>query len=106
MARCTTRWSVLPLAGSALSEAAAESGLRCVAEAFADRAYRRVASMIGEVLAIDGSVMTITVESTCVQGDSPGAVPNCGGRAAVTDRGLRRFEAIYPDRASAGLTIR
>jgi 5-oxoprolinase (ATP-hydrolysing) subunit A len=90
---------VLGLAGSAMFESAADSGLRCVAEAFADRAYRpdgqlvsrrdagaviadpdavaqRVASMIGrgEVVAIDGSVIPITVESVCVHGDSPGAV--------------------------------
>jgi 5-oxoprolinase (ATP-hydrolysing) subunit A len=74
-------------------------GLRCVAEAFADRAYRpdgqlvsrreagalihdpdvvaqRVASMVdrGEVVAVDGSLITVTVESICVHGDSPGAV--------------------------------
>jgi UPF0271 protein len=28
----------------------------------------------GEVVAIDGSVIPITVESICVHGDSPGAV--------------------------------
>jgi 5-oxoprolinase (ATP-hydrolysing) subunit A len=99
---------VLGLAGSAMFEAAADLGLRCVAEAFADRAYQpdgqlvsrreagavihdpdavaqRVASMIGrgEVVAIDGSVITITVESICVHGDSPGAVQIA---AAVRDR--------------------
>jgi len=90
---------VLGLAGSALFAAASDLGLRCVAEAFADRAYRpdgqlvsrrepgavisdpgevaeRVAAMItsGEVNAIDGSVIPIIVESVCVHGDSPGAV--------------------------------
>ena len=90
---------LLGMAGSAMFEAASDLGLRCVAEAFADRAYRpdgqlvsrreagaliddpdavaqRVASMIGrgEVVAIDGSVIAITVESICVHGDSPGAV--------------------------------
>jgi UPF0271 protein len=99
---------VLGLAGSAMFHAAADLGLRCVAEAFADRAYQadgqlvsrreagavihdpdavaqRVASMIGrgEVVAIDGSVITITVESICVHGDSPGAVQIA---TAVRDR--------------------
>jgi 5-oxoprolinase (ATP-hydrolysing) subunit A len=90
---------VLGLHGSAMFDAARALGLRCVAEAFADRAYRpdghlvsrrepgavihdpdavaqRVATMVttGEVTAIDGSVIRVTVESVCVHGDSPGAV--------------------------------
>lgn len=90
---------VLGLAGSKLFAAAADLGLRCVAEAFADRAYRpdgqlvsrreagavihdpnavaqRVSEMVarGEVTAIDGSVISVVVESVCVHGDSPGAV--------------------------------
>ena len=90
---------VLGLAGSVFFEEAAGLGLRCVAEAFADRAYRpnghlvprrepgavledpdqiaeRVATMVrsGRVSADDGSVIPITVESICVHGDSPGAV--------------------------------
>jgi 5-oxoprolinase (ATP-hydrolysing) subunit A len=90
---------VLGLAGSALFAAAAGLGLRCVAEAFADRAYRpdgqlvsrrepgavihdpevvaqRVSTMVadGEVTAIDGTPVPIVVESICVHGDSPGAV--------------------------------
>lgn len=90
---------VLGLAGSAFFAAAAELGLRTVPEAFADRAYRadgqlvsrrlpnavlhdpariaeRVASMVqrGQVTAVDGSTIPITVESVCVHGDSPDAV--------------------------------
>jgi 5-oxoprolinase (ATP-hydrolysing) subunit A len=90
---------VLGLAGSAFFDEAARVGLRCVPEAFADRAYRpdgqlvsrreagavlhdpdaiaeRVASMVGSgrVRAVDGSVILISVESVCVHGDSPGAV--------------------------------
>ena len=90
---------VLGLAGSAMFDAATGAGLRCVAEAFADRAYRpdgqlvsrrepgavihdpdvvaqRVATMVArsEVTAIDGSVIPVEVESVCVHGDSPGAV--------------------------------
>ncbi len=70
-----------------------------MAEAFADRAYLpdgqlvsrrepgavlddaaaiadRVVAMVtsGQVTAIDGSQLSVTVESVCVHGDSPGAV--------------------------------
>lgn len=90
---------LLGLAGSVLFEAAADLGLRTVAEAFADRSYRpdgqlvsrrernavlsdpdeiadRVISMVtaGRVAAVDGSTIPITVESVCVHGDSEGAV--------------------------------
>lgn len=90
---------VLGLAGSAFFAAAHELGLRTVPEAFADRAYlpdatlvsrrepgsvlhdpteiaERVATMVtaGQVTAVDGSIVPITVESVCVHGDSPGAV--------------------------------
>jgi UPF0271 protein len=90
---------LLGLAGSVLFDAAAELGLRTVAEAFADRSYRpdgqlvsrreryavlsdpdeiaeRVISMVtaGRVAAVDGSTIPITVESVCVHGDSEGAV--------------------------------
>lgn len=90
---------VLGLPGSAFFAAAQGCGLRTVAEAFADRAYRpdgrlvsrrepgavlhdpaeiarRVAVMVadGRVTAIDGSDIPVTVESVCVHGDSPGAV--------------------------------
>ena len=99
---------VLGLAGSAFFAEAADVGLRTVAEAFADRAYRtdgqlvsrtqrnavlsdpeeiadRVSSMVtaGRVVAVDGSTIPITVESVCVHGDSPGAVEIA---AAVRDR--------------------
>ena len=90
---------VLGMAGSALFDEATRRGLRTVAEAFADRAYRpdgrlvsrrepgavlqdpaaiaeRVATMVtsGQVTAIDGSRIKVSVESVCVHGDSPGAV--------------------------------
>lgn len=102
------RLPVLGLAGSAFFAAAEHHGLRTVPEAFADRAYQpdgrlvsrrepgavlddveliadRVASMVGHgnVSAIDGSTIPITVESICVHGDSPGAVQIA---AAVRDR--------------------
>ena len=89
---------VLGLAGSAFFEEAGRLGLRTVAEAFADRAYRsdgkllprnesgavlhdpeliadRVLTMVesGTVTAADGTVLNVEVESVCVHGDSPGA---------------------------------
>ena len=99
---------VLGLAGSVFFEEASRLGLRTVAEAFADRAYRpdgrlvprgetgavlddpeqiaqRALEMVdsGTVLAADGTVIVIEAESVCVHGDSPGAV---GIAAAVRDR--------------------
>ncbi len=90
---------VLGMAGSAFFDEATRLGLRTVAEAFADRAYRpdgrlvsrrepgavlrdpaaiaeRVVTMVtsGQVSAIDGSRVDVSVESVCVHGDSPGAV--------------------------------
>lgn len=99
---------VLGLAGSVFFEEAGRLGLRTVAEAFADRAYRpdgtlvprgetgsvlhdpadiarRVLTMVsaGQVAAIDGSVIAVEVQSVCVHGDSPGAVQIA---AAVRER--------------------
>jgi len=99
---------VLGLAGSVFFSEARRLGLRTVAEGFADRAYRsdgqlvprsnagavlhdpaqiaeRVLSMVktGSVIAVDGSVVAIEVESVCVHGDSPGAVQIAG---AVRDQ--------------------
>lgn len=99
---------VLGMAGSAFFDEAARRGLRTVAEAFADRAYRpdgrlvsrrepgavlhdpgaiaeRVAAMVtaGQITAIDGSHIEVSVESVCVHGDSPGAVRIA---TAVSDR--------------------
>jgi UPF0271 protein len=90
---------VLGLAGSVFFGEAERLGLRTVAEAFADRAYRpdgqlvsrrepgavladhgqiadRVAEMVktGSITAIDGSTIAVRAESVCVHGDSPGAV--------------------------------
>jgi 5-oxoprolinase (ATP-hydrolysing) subunit A len=90
---------VLRMAGSAFFDEAARLGLRTVAEAFADRAYRpdgqlvsrrepgavlndpaaiaeRVVAMVtsGPVTAIDGAQIAVSVELVCVHGDSPGAV--------------------------------
>lgn len=99
---------VLGLAGSTFFDEAARLGLRTVAEAFADRAYRpdgqlvsrrepgavlhdpaaiaqRVVTMVttGQVTAVDGTQLAVIVESVCVHGDSPGAVQIA---AAVRDQ--------------------
>lgn len=99
---------VLGMAGSAFFHEASRRGLRTVAEAFADRAYRpdgqlvsrrepgamlddpaaiaeRVVSMVnsGQVAATDGSLVAVSAESVCVHGDSPGAVTIA---TAVRDR--------------------
>ena len=94
---------VLGLPGSALLAAAADAGLRTVPEAFVDRAYTAEGTLVprsqagavledpqfvaaravrmasdGEVVAVDGSVVSLTAESLCVHGDSPGAVDMAG----------------------------
>jgi UPF0271 protein len=105
---------VLGLPGSAFLRLAADSGLRIVTEAFADRAYtsggtlvprreagavlhdpaevaERVVRMLtgGEVVAVDGSVVPLAVDSVCVHGDSPGAVAMATAvRAAVEKAGV------------------
>ena len=90
---------LVALAGSPLIGWARASGLRTVAEAFADRAYMPNGALVsrreqGAVLhdpaevaermlrfarestitAIDGSTVEVEAESICVHGDSPGAV--------------------------------
>lgn len=105
---------VLGPAGSAFFEAAEAAGLRTVSEAFADRAYRpdgalvsrrepravlhdadeiaeRVLGMVldGRVVAQDGSPISISAESVCVHGDSPGAVQIAAAiRARLRERGV------------------
>lgn len=90
---------MLCLANSAMSEAARQTGIRYVEEAFADRAYtheghlvsrkqpgsvihdvqtvaERVLYMVeaNTVLAIDGVPVPIQAHTICVHGDTPGAV--------------------------------
>ncbi len=87
------------LAGSAMAQAAQELGIPFAREGFADRAYRsdgtlcprhipgavihdpeqaaaqavRIAQQ-GEVVAIDGAVIPMAVDTLCIHGDTPGAV--------------------------------
>jgi UPF0271 protein len=90
---------VLGLPGSALLRHAGRAGLPCVAEGFVDRAYSPDGRLVprsdpaalvtdvdevvqravrlaqdGEVVAVDGTVLAMKVESLCVHGDTPGAV--------------------------------
>jgi UPF0271 protein len=90
---------VLGLPGSALLRHAGRAGLPCVAEGFVDRAYTPDGRLVprsdpgalvtdvdevvqravrlaqdGEVVAVDGTVLPMKVESLCVHGDTPGAV--------------------------------
>jgi UPF0271 protein len=90
---------VLGLPGSAFLRLAAEAGLTCVDEAFADRAYtpdgalvpRRLPGAVlhdadliasrcvamatgGTVRDVDGGSMRLAPASICVHGDTPGAV--------------------------------
>ncbi|MBO2448870.1 LamB/YcsF family protein [Actinomadura barringtoniae] len=90
---------VLGLPGSAWLRLAEEAGLPVVHEVFADRAYTPEGTLVprrdpgavlhdprevaercvrmatkGEIVAIDGSVITVKAASICVHGDTPGAV--------------------------------
>ncbi len=108
---------LMGLAGAPILELAQKSGLKTVAEAFADRAYtpggelvsRREAGSVlhdtdliarrmlqlareGTLEAIDGSTIKVDAQSICVHGDSPGAV-------AIAREIRRTFEAD-------GITVR
>jgi len=99
------------LAGSPLLGWAQASGLRTVAEAFADRAYTPQGTLVsrreqgavlhdahevaarmlrlateGVVTAIDGSTVRIEADSLCVHGDSPGAVEMAREVRALLER--------------------
>ncbi|HEY1486383.1 MAG TPA: 5-oxoprolinase subunit PxpA [Micromonosporaceae bacterium] len=91
--------AILGLPGSALLRAAADAGLRGVAEGFADRGYQPDGTLVprtqsdalvtrpdevvaravrmattGQVDAVDGSLVPARVASICLHGDTPGAV--------------------------------
>jgi 5-oxoprolinase (ATP-hydrolysing) subunit A len=91
--------AILGLPGSELLAAADNAGLEAVPEAFADRAYRPDGGLVSrrephsvltdadevaeravriatdnEVVAVDGTVVSIRARSICVHGDTPGAV--------------------------------
>lgn len=97
--RAYGRLPVLGLPGSRLLAAAADAGLECVQEAFADRGYTPEGTLVprsepnalitdtdavveratrlaerGEIVAVDGTVLPSTARSLCLHGDTPGAV--------------------------------
>ncbi|MEY9845894.1 LamB/YcsF family protein [Streptacidiphilus sp. MAP5-3] len=108
----------LPLLGlpdSALLRAAADAGLPTVAEAFADRAYTPEGTLVprgepgavlqgadavvaqalsiasgGEVVALDGTRLSVAAASLCLHGDTPGAAALAVRvRAALEAAGVR-----------------
>ena len=110
---------LLTLPGSVAAVEASAAGLRVVAEAFADRAYRddgtlvsrdqpgavltdpeqvasRVVALVtrGELTAVSGRPVRVLARSVCVHGDTPGAVTLARAvRAALEQAGaqLARF---------------
>jgi UPF0271 protein len=108
------RLPVLGLPGSALLRAAEAIGLRTVREGFADRGYTADGTLVsrrepnavlrdaaevagravrmavdGEVVAVDGTTVPVSVDSICVHGDTAGAVDLARAvRAALAAAGL------------------
>lgn len=106
---------VLGLPGSRLLAEAEQAGLPAVEEAFADRGYTPAGTLVprsepgallvdtdavvrravglaerGELVAVDGTVLTCRARSLCVHGDTPGAVAHARAvRAALESAGVR-----------------
>jgi UPF0271 protein len=106
---------VLGLPGSALLAAASAAGLPAVPEAFADRGYTPEGTLVprssegalltdtdavveralrlasdGELVAVDGTVISSPARSLCLHGDTPGAVRHARAvRSALTGAGVR-----------------
>ncbi|WP_104102679.1 LamB/YcsF family protein [Cryobacterium sp. M96] len=106
---------VMVLPDSEIQRLADAAGLRTVVEAFADRAYNSDGSLVSrsrpgavllhpdavteqalrlagdrQVRTVDGSLLTVTAESICLHGDTPGAVAVAGAvRSALQDAGIR-----------------
>ena len=106
---------LLCLPGSTLATCAADSGIRVVAEGYADRAYQPDGKLVprgqpgavlsdvetvvarafrlataGEVAAQDGTVIACPIESLCLHGDTPGAVElTARVRSALDAAGVR-----------------
>ncbi|MCW6003214.1 LamB/YcsF family protein [Micromonospora sp. CPCC 205371] len=101
--------------GSVLAQLAAGAGLRAVGEGFADRGYQPAGTLVprpapgalvtspdevaervvrmataSEVVAVDGTVLHLPVESICLHGDTPGALDLARHvRAALSSAGVR-----------------
>lgn len=100
--------------GSVLAQLATGAGLRAVGEGFADRGYQPAGTLVprsspgalvtapdevaervvrmasaSEVVAVDGTVLRLPVESICLHGDTPGAVDLARHvRSALTAAGI------------------
>lgn len=123
--------ALVGLAGSPLLGWARASGLRTVAEAFADRAYMPDGSLVsrrekdavlhdpqevaarmlrlateGVVEAIDGSRVRIEADSICVHGDSPGAVEMARQVRSLLERSGVAIRPFVDAEAEAGGTTR
>lgn len=105
---------VLGLPGSELLAATERAGLPAVREAFADRGYTPEGHLVprsspgallhgveavveravrlaevGQIVAVDGSVLRVQARSLCLHGDTPGAVELARSvRAGLLDRGV------------------
>jgi UPF0271 protein len=105
---------VLGLPGSRLLAEAEAAGLPCVREAFADRGYTPEGTLVprteegalltdtdavvarairlaerGEIVAVDGTVLTNPARSLCLHGDTPGAVQHATAvRSALESAGV------------------
>jgi 5-oxoprolinase (ATP-hydrolysing) subunit A len=106
---------ILAIAGTEIERAAARCGMKAAREIFADRAYTtagnlvprsepgavihdaklaaaRVLAMLeaGAIIAVDGTMVPVGIDSICVHGDTPGAVAMAQAvRAALTGAGYR-----------------
>lgn len=116
------RLPLVGLPGSMLLRLAAERGLRTVTEAFADRAYHpdgtlvprskpeavltdpaaiaeRVVHLVldGQLTATDGTAVSVTAESVCLHGDTPGAVAIARAvRSALETAGVQLAPFVGP----------
>lgn len=107
--------AVLGLPGSVFLTIAQQAGIQTFQEAFGDRRYAPDGTLVsrrepgavlddpaeiagrcarmavaGEILAVDGSVLTVRPDSICLHGDSPSAVAAARAvREALTSAGLR-----------------
>ena len=120
------RMAVLALDRSEQVRAAKAVGLPLIREAYADRAYTPAGMLVsrseagavihdpqavvarclrlassGEIIAIDGTVLTSSARSICLHGDTPGAVNLARTvRSALEDAGV----AVAPQQPEVGLS--
>lgn len=113
---------LLVRAGSAALSVAESLGLAVAGEAFADRAYRPDGGLVartepgalhgdpeaaarqavllageGRVRAVDGTWITLTTDSLCVHGDTPGAAAMAAGvRARLEEAGITVAPFVTP----------